>query len=275
MENGSSGRGGRAGPSRKKGGFMSERAKKNILQELASLAALDRAKAKVDTSGIPEIENWSGAETGKFYRASQMPDSQLVAECISKKSEELWREFIHRFQPVISVAVARRLGRYGNVSPELADDLVQEVYLRLCANDFKALRNFTFRQENSLDASLKVLAGNIVEDHLRKKAGGAGSLESVELGSNPEQGKTGERIESRIFIEEVNEILQKYSKEPNFERDYKIFWLYYRDGFTAHQISERLGTGLSVKGIESILHRLQKQIRSSFINQRQKASKRR
>ena len=43
----------------------------------------------------------------------------------------------------------------------------------------------------------------------------------------------------------------------NFDRDYKMFWLYFRDGFTALEISQLPDIGLkNVKGVESALLRL-------------------
>ena len=40
------------------------------------------------------------------------------------------------------------------------------------------------------------------------------------------------------------------------ERDQKIFWLYYRLGFSAKQIAEFPTFQLTAKGVESTLHRL-------------------
>src|SRR4051812_30381695 len=49
---------------------MSNRASDKVLRELAFLAALDSVQAKVDTSVIPEIQDWSGAVVGEFYGAT-------------------------------------------------------------------------------------------------------------------------------------------------------------------------------------------------------------
>ena len=57
--------------------------------------------------------------------------------------------------------------RWTEVSPGLVDDLVQNTFLKLCADNFKALREFEFRHEHALTGFLKVVASNVVRDHLR------------------------------------------------------------------------------------------------------------
>jgi RNA polymerase sigma-70 factor (ECF subfamily) len=40
------------------------------------------------------------------------------------------------------------------------------------------------------------------------------------------------------------------------ERDRTLFWLYYRQGFTAEEIASLAGSGLTAKGVESALRRV-------------------
>jgi RNA polymerase sigma-70 factor (ECF subfamily) len=40
------------------------------------------------------------------------------------------------------------------------------------------------------------------------------------------------------------------------DRDRTLFWLYYRQGFTAQEIARLGGAGLSAKGVESALRRV-------------------
>jgi len=68
-------------------------------------------------------------------------------------------------------------------------------------------------------------------------------------------------LEREILFKEIDRILKTLAHEPNFERDYKIFWLYYRQGFTAKAIASLPGMELSVKGVESTLLRLTQQIK--------------
>ena len=52
--------------------------------------------------------------------------------------------------------------------------------------------------------------------------------------------------------------------EPNFTRDFAIFWLYYRQGLTSKAISELAAIGLGVKGVESTLLRLTRLVRAKL-----------
>jgi RNA polymerase sigma-70 factor (ECF subfamily) len=46
------------------------------------------------------------------------------------------------------------------------------------------------------------------------------------------------------------------------KRDRTIFWLYYRQGFSAREIAELPGLGLTQKGVESCIHRLTNMLRA-------------
>jgi RNA polymerase sigma-70 factor, ECF subfamily len=49
-----------------------------------------------------------------------------------------------------------------------------------------------------------------------------------------------------------------------------IFWLYYRDGLTARAIAQLPGIRLSVKGVESTIHRLTRRVRLRLNHRRAK-----
>jgi hypothetical protein len=65
-------------------------------------------------------------------------------------------------------------------------------------------------------------------------------------------------------MDEIEKCLQQRKGEPNFDRDYRIFCLYYCDGHTANAISQMPGIGLDVKGVESALLRLIKWLRAKL-----------
>jgi len=77
-----------------------------------------------------------------------------------------------------------------------------------------------------------------------------------------ESHNTAQKVDREITIHEADEVLKSQSSDPNFVRDYCIFWLYYRHGFTAKAISQLPSIGLKVKGVESTLLRLTKLVRS-------------
>ena len=201
-------------------------------------------------------------------------DEELVRLLLSTRDEalraELWVEFWRRFQPVIAGVIVKSLLRRTRYNRALADDLVSESFLKICKDDFKALREFEFRHETALYGFVKVMALNALEDHFRKdksnKRGGGRPADDLKL-AQATVAATSDSVESihnHIQLNEIHAYLQQLRSEPNFDRDYKIFCLYYRDGLTAQAISQLPEIGLTVKGVESTLLRLIRWLRGKM-----------
>ncbi len=182
----------------------------------------------------------------------------------------MWLEFVRRFQPLIARVVVKSVRHWTKPAPSLVDDLIQETYLKLCANNFRALRDFEGRHENALFGFLKVVASNVVQDHFRssysQKRGSGREEEDLEKAQTTAVGGASfsETAERNILISEIQQCLASQASEPNFARDCMIFWLYYRQGLTAKAISELPGIGLTVKGVESTLLRLTRLVREKM-----------
>ena len=202
----------------------------------------------------------------------KLTDEELVRLLLATREEglraELWVEFWRRFQPVIARTIRRRIARYTRwVDPGRVDDLVQETFLKILKDDYKALRKFEFRHENALPCLLKVMAANVAEDDIRKKSSDkvGGGQEPEDIDNLPQPPSDRSHAAGSIFnalrMNEIENCLQRRKGEPHFDRDRKMFWLYYRDGFTALEISQLPDIGLkNVKGVESALLRLIKWI---------------
>lgn len=186
----------------------------------------------------------------------------LVQLCLDSQDHASWTEFVRRFQPLIAGVVTKCVfHRMRHLRRDLIDDLVQETYLKLCANNFNALRDFDFQHDNAFFGFLKVVASNVVEDHYRKFTGPTRSsghededIDKIKISASSKHGI--ERAEIAILLREVDECLAEHSSDANFTRDHTIFWLYYRQGLTARAISQLPGINLNVKGVESVLMRL-------------------
>jgi RNA polymerase sigma-70 factor (ECF subfamily) len=203
---------------------------------------------------------------------SQMAIPQLIVVCTSESSEAAWSEFVRRFQPLITSVIAKVVRRYGKVSPDLVDDLIQETLLKLCHDNLRALRGFVTAHEKFFQGFLKAVATNVAVDHFRTtaafKMGGGGELKAPKASrvfSEYELSRdSASDPERKVLLEEIDSVLRTHQHEPNFERDYAIFWLYYRHGLSAKEISDLPGIKLTVKGVESTLLRLTRQIRSAL-----------
>ena len=199
-------------------------------------------------------------------------DEQLVRLLLSTQNEalrqDLWFEFWHRFQPVIARTIRRRILRYTQwVDRDWVDNLVQETFLKIFKDDCKVLRKFEFWHENAFPGFLKVMTAHVVEDDIRKrnsgKEGGGQPHEDIDNLPQPlpDRSHGVASIFNSLRMSEIENCLQRRKAEPNFERDYKMFWLYFQHGFTALEISQLPDIGLkNVKGVESALLRLSKWI---------------
>ncbi len=197
-----------------------------------------------------------------------MPPEELVRACLNSRDPEVWREFMGRFHRLIAVTALRTARHWGETSPAVLDELVQETYLKLCADQFRLLRGFQSRHPGSIFGYLKVVTANVVHDYYksaRSSKRGAGQAEEAldpECAANPRQtGSVGD-IEHTILLRQIDDVLARGG--PSQERDRAIFWLYYGQGLSARAIAAVPAIGLTTKGVESVLLRLTRQVRSQF-----------
>jgi RNA polymerase sigma-70 factor, ECF subfamily len=198
----------------------------------------------------------------------ELSAQELVQLCHDYNQKAAWEEFVRRYQPTIARVVTRSIRHWTIPSPSLVDDLVHDTYMKLMANGLRALREFDFEHENAVFGFLKTVASNVVTDHFRNlysKKRGSGledlSLEEASVFAPASQGST-RQVDREILLHEIDEVLKSQTSEPNFVRDYSIFWLYYQHGFTAKAISRLPSVQLTVKGVESTLLRLTKLVRA-------------
>ena len=200
----------------------------------------------------------------------ELSAQELVQLCLDQNQKAAWEEFVRRYQPVIARVVTRTVRRWAVPSHALVDDLVHDTYLKLIANGLRALREFDFEHENAVFGFLKTVASNVVMDHFRgkssKKRGGLQEDISLDdaVAFLSSTRASSQQVDREIMIQEIDACLKSQYAEPNFERDYAIFWLYFQHGFTAKAISTLPGVRLKVKGVESTLLRLTKLVRSKM-----------
>jgi RNA polymerase sigma-70 factor (ECF subfamily) len=184
----------------------------------------------------------------------------LLHLCLSSDLQEQWRDFVHRTQPLIASVIINTMRRWTDPAPSLVDDLIQETYVKLFANDRKALRSIKNEYENTIFGYLKVVASNVVRDHFRQPKNKADEIELSDAALPP--GSDGhEQLEFAHKKEQVQEILKTLSSSETYQRDVAIFWFFYEQGYTAKEISLLPAVALTVKGVEAVLFRLTRYIR--------------
>jgi RNA polymerase sigma-70 factor (ECF subfamily) len=199
----------------------------------------------------------------KRMNYNELTHSELVQACL-KQNHDAWEEFFSLFNNVINLAILRTANRYQKCSRSFIEDLVQEIRMKLFANGGKLLRDFKPHCEDSIFGFLKRVATNLVHDHFRHVNAmkrGAQVTEDGDVYLQERAAKVDEAklLERKLLIDKIEKILIEITGTEG-GRDRQIFWLYYRQGFTAVAVAQLLGTGLTVKGVESVLHRLMKQL---------------
>jgi RNA polymerase sigma-70 factor (ECF subfamily) len=199
---------------------------------------------------------------------SNLSATELVRACVDSADPETWKEFVSRFQPIIAGVALRTARRWGEASPLAVEDLVQETFLKLCADNARLLREFQPRQEDSFFGYLKVITSRVVHDYFKrlhtvKREPGVPLVELPLSGDAPDLAAEA-FIQRETLVAEIERRLARLSLGPTAERDQKIFWLHYRAGMTARAIAGLPGIELTVKGVESTLFRLTRLIRAEL-----------
>src|SRR5271156_4584186 len=182
---------------------------------------------------------------------SSMSIEELVRQCSVSRSPEAWEEFVRRFHRLIAVVILRTASRFGDSSKQTVDDLIQETYLKLCADNFRSLRGFEQQHPGAFTGYIKVVTANVVRDHFKasySQKRGAGHLEQIEDDFVPVAGEDSagspKSIERAVLIQEIARHLEFCVAGPDQERNRQIFWLHYRAGLSARAIAELPGIAL-------------------------------
>jgi RNA polymerase sigma-70 factor (ECF subfamily) len=190
--------------------------------------------------------------------ACEESPEDLLRKCANLDDSQAWERFLRRFNPLIVATVARIVRRYGLDRAGLIDDLVQEVYLKFCANGAGVLRNFEPRYPGAVFGYLAVIAANVVHDHFKSKAG-----KHPDQSPLPGNLAAPDETEWLLLIREIEDVLRQ---APTSARDRQIFWFYYRQGMSAKEIAAISSLKLTTKGVESVIARLNELIRKAFEN---------
>ncbi len=201
---------------------------------------------------------------------SALSSEDLVKACVGSDNEAAWAEFIRRFQPLIAKVVGRTARRQWPQTPlDLVDDLVQETYLKLCADGCRLLREFQSRHQDSIYGFLKVVAASMVLDHFkfhlaRKRDASQTEVLSEQTSLDTPAACSGSLLsmDDLVTLRQIDEIVGKLYTGQILVRNRAIFWLHHRDGMTAQAIASIPWIGLNTKGVETVLRRMTHMIQS-------------
>src|ERR1039457_7639162 len=194
--------------------------------------------------------------------------NDLAKACSHSADAAEWEEFVRRCVPLASLVAVRVSRLWLNApSPATVDDIVQEVFLKLCEQERRILRNFEPRGEDSFLGLLRIVSASVANDYFRrlystKRGGKVVTMALVEDAAPLPATSANEpaQMQRSVLFAQLDRKLRS-APEVIGERDRALFWLYYLQGLTAEEIARRSGAGLTAKGVESALRRVAKWLR--------------
>jgi len=201
-----------------------------------------------------------------------MSDEELIRVCAESAEDAPWDEFVSRFHRPISLSVIRIAYQWGEIPHQVVDDLVQDVYLKLCANKCRHLREFAAQHPQAILGYVKTIAVNVAHDHfksLHSQKRGSGEIsqigEDFEPRATPRDPGGQEAVERAVLFRQIDECVESCLEGPDRDRDRIIFWLYYQHGMTAKDIAALPTIELSPKGVESVIVRVIRLVRDRMV----------
>jgi RNA polymerase sigma-70 factor (ECF subfamily) len=198
--------------------------------------------------------------------------NRLARICAYSAQAPEWEEFVRIVSPVVSLAARRVSAVWGDPSSATVSEIVQEVFLKLCEDERRILREFEDRGNDSFLKLLRMITASVGTDHFRRtraeKRGGRSQsvpLEPHISSDDVSDSKATEAVEWPSLIAQLDGLLKLYPNTVS-ARDRNLFWLYYRQGLTADAISRIPAIGLTPKGVESALLRLTRLLRETIVN---------
>jgi RNA polymerase sigma-70 factor, ECF subfamily len=195
----------------------------------------------------------------------EQPDDSLagvIRKCLETSGAREWTELIRRLQPILARVAYRIVCEWGASNASDIDDILQESFLKIGARGGALLRRLPLDDETSALAYLKVTTANCARDYLRAKyAGKRGQDVTIGADAKIEElvaGGGSASLDMRILLRQIDLALDAAP------RDRYIFWMYYRYGFTAHEIAAIPEFGLTQKGVESLLFRHSATVRKAL-----------
>ena len=223
---------------------------------------------------------FGGLRSCNLTHHSSLPAQELIRACARSNDGASWEEFVSRFHRPISLSVIRAAQQWTGVTRQVIDDLIQETYLKLCADKCHHLDAFAQDHPEAIDGYIKMIACNIARDHFKARYSqkrGAGreqeSLSEIDPTGGSSVLGSADTMEREILLKQIDVCLRKCAVGPDEERDRTIFWLYYQQGMSAKAIAALPAVGLTSKGVESAILRLTRLVRARMVIQSESIGK--
>jgi RNA polymerase sigma-70 factor (ECF subfamily) len=148
-----------------------------------------------------------------------------------------------RFHRAISLSILHTAYQWGEAPRQLVDDLVQEAYLKLCADQCRQLLNFALRHPEAVTGYIKTITVNVARDYFKsiysqKRGAGRAAESMTDVDAPSDGGSLGGvwAMEREVLFQQIDRCLSACTAGSSQDRDRMIFWFYYRQGMSAKAI---------------------------------------
>lgn len=202
----------------------------------------------------------------------------ILVDCCARGDQDAWDRLVRRYSSRIVCALRRSLAQAGaSGDSAMLSDLVQEVYLRLLANDRRVLREFRGTTELALVTYLARVARSVALDSVRSSRARkrAANVKSLDDDEGPEKDYISELrasddssperpIEEALGQARIRELFARALGGKNAARDALVFQLHVFEELTAREIAVFPGLELSVGNVETIIVRARARLRRAL-----------
>ena len=167
--------------------------------------------------------------------------NEALPDALLRGDPEAWEEFVRRYGGLIVAAVR-------GLAPGEIDDLTQDVFVRLCKDDFRLLRSYDPARA-SISTWLTIVARSTARDALRRRRAEAVPIESV-----PEARLAIEPVEPAIRLKLPEALLSPRQRE--------ILAMLYDREMDVAEIAQALG--IDAQTVRSTHHKAMIKLRAYF-----------
>ena len=167
--------------------------------------------------------------------------NQALPDALLRGDPEAWEDFVRRYGGLIVAAVR-------GLAPGEIEDLTQDVFVRLCKDDFRLLRTYNPARA-SLSTWLTIVARSTARDALRRRRAEAVPIESV-----PEARLAIEPVEPAIRLKLPEALLSPRQRE--------ILAMLYDREMDVAEIAQALG--IDAQTVRSTHHKAMIKLRAYF-----------
>ncbi|MFY9221191.1 MAG: sigma-70 family RNA polymerase sigma factor [Blastocatellia bacterium] len=225
---------------------------------------------------INQLSNSQNTVTRKVETIELEKDNADIVKLIKlccDDNKDAWDEFICRFHRYIKLCVIRTTQEYKIKSTDIAE-IVQEVFLKLLADNRRILRDFRGNTQAAFLKYLSAIIYNLILDLVRKEISVKRFFSTVSLDTPTKDENKCLRdflpaskeicheqiIDEKITVQKIKQLLKTNFLGKNAVRDIKVFWLYNICDFSAREISELLEFSLTTSNIQVIALRTKEKL---------------